>query len=204
MELQIKSDLYARQVTNDKLENFKHTLPTIQSDLASQTLKDPYIFDFISLREDYKERELETKMMKQIKNVLLELGTGFSFVGNQYKLSVDNKDYFIDLLFYHLKLHCYVVVELKAVDFEPEFVGKLNFYLSAVDDIIKTKDDNPTIGIILCKEKTKFSVEYALKDITKPIGVSSYEISKILPTSILENLPTEEDINLHIDIEENE
>ena len=130
----------------------------------------------------------------------MELGNGFSFVGNQYKLEVGNKDYFIDLLFYHTKLHCYIVVELKNTEFKPEYAGKVNFYLSAVDDLVKDEQDNPSIGIILCREKDKFSVEYALKDINKPIGVSSYEISKFLPKDVLESLPTEEELNLHIDI----
>ena len=130
----------------------------------------------------------------------MELGNGFSFVGNQYKLEVGNKDYFIDLLFYHTKLHCYIVAELKNTEFKPEYAGKVNFYLSAVDDLVKDEQDNPSIGIILCREKDKFSVEYALKDINKPIGVSSYEISKFLPKDVLESLPTEEELNLHIDI----
>ena len=141
-------------------------------------------------------------MVDKIKTVLLELGNGFSFIGNQYKLTVGNEDYFIDMLFYHTKLHCYVVIELKNTKFKPEYAGKVNFYLSAVDDLIKDEKDNPSIGIILCREKDKFSVEYALKDINKPIGVSSYEISKYLPKDVLESLPTEEDINLHIDIDE--
>ena len=141
-------------------------------------------------------------MIDKIKTVLLELGNGFSFIGNQYKLEIGNKDYFIDLLFYHTKLHCYIVVELKNTEFKPEYAGKVNFYLSAVDDLIKNEQDNPSIGIILCREKDKFSVEYALKDINKPIGVSSYEISKFLPKDVLESLPTEEELNLHIDIKE--
>ena len=141
-------------------------------------------------------------MVEKIKTVLLELGNGFSFVGNQYKLEVGNKDYFIDLLFYHTKLHCYIVVELKNTEFKPEYAGKVNFYLSAVDDLVKDEQDNPSIGIIICREKDKFSVEYALKDINKPIGVSSYEISKFLPKDVLKSLPTEEELNLHIDIKE--
>ena len=169
-------------------------------------MKDPYILNLSNLKESFIETELEKAMIERIKIVLLELGNGFSFIGNQYKISVDDKDYFIDMLFYHTKLHCYIVVELKNTEYKPEYAGKLNFYLSAVDDLIKTESDNPTIGIILCREKTKFSVEYSLRDINKPIGVSSYEISKVLPKDILEVLPTEEDLNLHIDIieEENE
>lgn len=201
-ELQIKSGLYQRQEKTKKLSNYKTTLPSPQSDLAIQTLKDPYKLDFIALRENFKERELENKMIEQIKNTLLELGTGFTFVGNQYKLTVDDEDYYIDLLFYNLKLRCFVVVELKTKKFKPEYAGKLNFYLSAVDELVKSDIDNPTIGILLVQEKSKFSVELALKDINKPIGVSSYEVSKIIPKEVLETLPTEEDINMHVDIDD--
>lgn len=130
---------------------------------------------------------------------MLELGTGFSFASNQYKIEVGNKEYFIDLLFYHTKLHSYIVVELKNTEFKPEYTGKVNFYLSAVDDLVKSEQDNSSIGLILCREKDKISVEYALKDVNKPIGVSSYEISKLLPKDILKELPTEEDLNLHIE-----
>ena len=206
LAFQIKSDLYTRQVLGDKPNNFQNTLQPSQSRLAKDMMKDPYILNLSNLKESFIETELEKAMVERIKTVLLELGNGFSFIGNQYKISVDDKDYFIDMLFYHTKLHCYIVVELKNTEYRPEYAGKLNFYLSAVDDLIKTESDNPTIGIILCREKTKFSVEYSLRDINKPIGVSSYEISKVLPKDILEVLPTEEDLNLHIDIieEENE
>lgn len=205
LAFQIKSDLYTRQVLGDKPNNFQNTLQAPQSKLAKDMMKDPYILNLSNLKESFIETELEKAMVERIKTVLLELGNGFSFMGNQYKISVDDKDYFIDMLFYHTKLHCYIVVELKNTEYKPEYAGKLNFYLSAVDDLIKTDSDNSTIGIILCREKTKFSVEYSLRDINKPIGVSSYEISKVLPKDILEVLPTEEDLNLHIDIiEENE
>lgn len=202
LAFQIKSDLYQRQVLGDKPNNFEKTLINPQSDLAKNIMKDPYILNLTTLKENYIETELESAMVDKIKTVLLELGNGFSFIGNQYKLTVGNEDYFIDMLFYHTKLHCYVVIELKNTKFKPEYAGKVNFYLSAVDDLIKDEQDNPSIGIILCREKDKFSVEYALKDINKPIGVSSYEISKYLPKDVLESLPTEEDINLHIDLEE--
>jgi len=202
LEMQIKSDLYLRQEKTEKLTNFNTYLSDVQSDLATQTLKDPYIFDFITLKERFKERELENAMVEKIKKVLLELGNGFSFVGNQYKITVDNQDFYIDLLFYHLNLRCFIVVELKAGKFKPEYVGKLNFYLSALDDKLKKENDNPTIGLILCQEKDKFTVEYSLKNINSPIGISSYEISKVLPKDIINELPTEEDINLHIDINE--
>lgn len=187
---------------NEKQNNFETTLINPQSDLARDIMKDPYILNLTTLKENYIETELENAMVDKIKTVLLELGNGFSFIGNQYKLTVGNEDYFIDLLFYHTKLHCYIVIELKNTKFKPEYVGKVNFYLSSVDDLIKSEFDNPSIGIILCREKDKFSAQYALKDINKPISVSSYEISKYLPKDIIESLPTEDDINLHIDIEE--
>ena len=182
--------------------NFNNTLPNPNSDLVNNVIKDPYIFDFITLKDGYKEKELETDMINKIRDVLLELGNGFSFVGNQYKLTVGNDDYYIDLLFYHLKLRCYIVVELKANSFKPEYAGKMNFYLNAVNDMLKSEFDNPSIGLILCQEKDKLTAQYSLKGIEQPIGVSSYEIAKFLPEDILRELPTEEDINLHIDIEE--
>ena len=140
------------------------------------------------------------RWLKKIKMVLLELGNGFSFIGNQYKIEVANKEYFIDLLFYHTKLHCYIVVELKNTEFKPEYAGKVNFYLSVIDDILKEVSDNQSIGIILCMDKDKISVEYALKDMNKPIGVSSYELSEYLPSEIIKELPTEEELNLHISL----
>lgn len=200
LAFQIKSELYERQVLGDKPNNFNKSLPGSQSELARDMMKDPYILNLTGLKSNYIETELETAMVDKIKTVLLELGNGFSFVGNQYKLEVGNKEYFIDLLFYHTKLHCYIVVELKNTEFKPEYAGKVNFYLSAVDDLVKDEQDNPSIGIILCREKDKISVEYALKDINKPIGVSSYEISKYLPKDVLNSLPTEDELNLHIDI----
>lgn len=199
---QIEFKLYERQIKTKKINNFEDTLINTQSDLAHDLQKDPYIFNLPFLMDRYVEQELENALVERIRDVLLELGNGFSFVGNQYKLTVGDEDFYIDMLFYHLKLHCYIVVELKSVPFKPEFAGKLNFYLSAVDDLIKSESDNPSIGLILCKSKDKFMVEYSLKDIHKPIGVSSYEISKVLPKEILDSLPTEEEINLHIDIEE--
>ncbi len=179
-------------------------MPPKNSDLANNTLKDPYIFDFITLRNDYKEQELENAMLTKIKNVLLELGKGFSFVGNQYKISTENNDYYIDLLFYHLELRCYIVVELKTSKFKPEYIGQLSFYVTAVDETLKHEYDNPTIGLLLCKEKDRLSVEWSLKGINLPIGVSSYKLSEYIPKDILEKLPTEEEINLHINIEEGE
>jgi len=203
LDWQIKSNLYERQAISEKVNNFQTTLPDVQSDLAMQTMKDPYLFDFIALKGKVKELEIEDAMINKIKDVLIELGNGFAFVGNQYKLTVSNKDYFIDLLFYHLKLKCYIVVELKAREFEPTDAGQLNFYLSAIDDLVKDETDNPSIGLLLCKSKDKFTAEYALKDINKPIGVSEYKILQDIPEYLQSQLPKAEDIELHIqDIEE--
>lgn len=203
LDHQIDMGLYERKAIANKENNFKNTLVDPQSDLANDLQKDPYIFNLPLLKEKYVEKELEESMVERIRDVLLELGNGFSFIGNQYKLIVGNNDYFIDMLFYHLKLHCYVVVELKAVSFKPEFIGQLNFYLTAIDEQVKDKMDAPSIGLLLCKGKDKLTVEYSLKGVDKPIGVSSYEISKYLPKNVLESLPTEEDINFHIDLKEN-
>lgn len=198
LNMQIDSKLYERQAIAEKVSNFKNTLPDLQSDLALQTMKDPYIFDFISLKGKVKEVEIEREMISRIKDVLIELGTGFSFVGSQYKITVGDKDYFIDLLFYHLKLKAYIVVELKAREFEPTDAGQLNFYLSAIDDLVKDKTDNSSIGLLLCKTKDKFTAEYALKDINKPIGVSEYKLLEDIPEYLKPQLPTTEDIKLHI------
>jgi len=185
---QIELNLYQRQ--GKVTHNFKNTLPAPQSDLARQTLKDPYIFDFLSLGDEAQEREIEKELTKHITKFLLELGAGFSFVGNQYHLEVSGQDYYIDLLFYHLGLRCYVIIELKTGDFKPEYAGKLNFYLSAVDSVLKHKEDNPSIGIILCKNKDKVVAEYALKDMGKPIGVSEYKIVRSIPEMLKTSLPT--------------
>lgn len=182
--------------------NFGKSLPENVSSLTNGIIKDPYIFDFLTLTEDYNERELETAMVERIKNVLVELGKGFSFVGNQYKISTDNNDYYIDLLFYHLELRCYVVVELKNTFFKPEYIGQLNFYVTAINKTLKKEYDNETIGLLLCREKDKLSVEWSLEDVNNPIGVSSYEIKNYIPKDILEKLPTEDDINMHINIDE--
>ena len=205
LKMQVDSKLFERQALAPKATNFPTTLSNIQSDLALQTMKDPYLFDFISLKGKVKESEIESAMINRIKDVLIELGNGFAFVGNQYKLTVGEKDYFIDLLFYHLKLKCYIVVELKAREFEPTDAGQLNFYLSAVDDLVKDESDNPSIGLLLCKTKDKFTAEYALKDINKPIGVSEYKLLEDIPAYLQSQLPKAEDIELHIkDIEEGE
>lgn len=179
--------------------NFALTLPPTQSDLAQQTLKDPYNFDFLTLSENYKERELEDALTDNITRFLLELGAGFAYVGRQVPLNIGNKEFFIDLLFYHLKLRCYVVIELKAVDFIPEFAGKLSFYLSAVNDILAHKTDNPTIGLMICKSKDHFVAEYALKGINQPIGVSEYELTKHFPKDFKGSLPTIEEIEAELE-----
>ncbi len=201
LDHQIDMNLYERKAIANKENNFKNTLVEPQSDLANDLQKDPYIFNLPLLKEKYVEKELEDSMIERIRDVLLELGNGFSFISNQYKLVVGDNDYYIDMLFYHLKLHCYIVVELKAVPFKPEFIGQLNFYLTAIDEQVKDKLDAPSIGLLLCKGKDKLTVEYSLKNVNKPIGISSYEISKFIPKNMLESLPTEEELNLHIDIE---
>lgn len=180
------------------LTNFKATLPKPQSDLALQTIKDPYNFDFLTIREKHNEKELENALVEQIAKFLLELGAGFSFISRQHKLNIDGDDFYIDLLLYHVRLHCYVVVELKSVKFKPEFTGKLNFYVSAVDGILKSEQDNSTIGILICKSKNKTVVEYALKDVHKPIGVSEYIITKKLPDEFKSSLPSIEDIEAEL------
>ncbi|MGB0428870.1 MAG: PDDEXK nuclease domain-containing protein [Bacteroidia bacterium] len=174
--------------------NFRETLPEPFSDLAQQTLKDPYIFDFLSLAKGYRERDIEKQLIQHITKFLLELGKGFAFVGNQYQIQVSDKDYYIDLLFYHTKLKCYVVIELKNTSFKPEFTGKLNFYLSAVDSLVKDKTDNPTIGLLLCKDKDRIEVEFALRDINKPMGISELNLVDHLPDDLKSSLPTIEEI----------
>ena len=195
---QIESDLYARQVEAKKTSNFENRLPALQSELATQMMKDPYIFDFISFKEDILERDIERALVADVTKLLLELGTGFAFLGNQYHLNVGGEDFYLDLLFYNLKLRCYVVIELKTGEFKPEYAGKLNFYLSAVDEILKTDGDAPTIGLLLCKSKNDLVAEYSLRDIKKPIGVSEYRITKELPESFRKQLPSIEDLQKRI------
>ena len=188
----IKSNLYERNksLTN----NFDSKLPNLQSDLVKQTLKDPYIFDFLTLTEPFVERELEMELIKHIQKFLLELGNGFAFVGRQYHIEVGEKDFYIDLLFYHLKMRCFVVVDLKKGEFKPEYAGKMNFYCSVVDDVLKHNLDQPTIGLILCENKNKIVAEYALKGIEKPIGISEYELTRALPDNLKSSLPSIEEI----------
>lgn len=195
---QIESNLYARQATADKISNFENRLPAPQSELATQMMKDPYIFDFIPFKADMLERDIENAMVAEVTKLLLELGAGFAFLGNQYHLNVGGEDFYLDLLFYNLKLRCYVVIELKTGEFKPEYAGKLNFYLTAVDNILKTEQDTPTIGLLLCKGKNDLIAEYALRDINKPIGVSEYRITDEIPEKFRQQLPSIEDIKNRI------
>ena len=198
---QIESGLYQRQVLADKVSNFERRLPSPQSELAVQTMKDPYIFDFIPFQEDMVERDIEQALVRDVTKLLLELGTGFAFLGNQYHLNVGGDDFYIDLLFYNLNLRCYVVIELKAGEFKPEYAGQLNFYLSAVDGILKQEQDNPSIGLLLCKSKNDLVAEYSLKDMSKPIGVSAYQVTSNLPEELGKQLPSIEDIQKRITVQ---
>lgn len=186
LEYQIETNLAGRQ--GKAIHNFDSTLPAIQSELAGELLKDPYHFDFLSLSQQAIERDLEDGLTQHLSRFLLELGKGFAYMGRQYPIRVGSKEYRTDLLFYHTKLKCYIVIELKLKDFEPEFVGKLNFYISAINEFVKDETDKPTIGILLCKDKDNFEVEFALRDIHKPIGVSSFTY-KELPEEIRLALP---------------
>ena len=197
---QIESGLYQRQTMADKINNFEERLLAPQSELATQTMKDPYIFDFIPFKEDMVERDIEQALVKDVTKLLLELGTGFAFIGNQYHLNVGGDDFYIDLLFYNLNLRCYFVIELKTGDFKPDYAGQLNFYLSAVDGILKSDKDNPSIGLLLCKSKNNVVAEYALKDMSKPIGVSEYKIIGELPEAFSKQLPSIEDIQKRINM----
>jgi predicted nuclease of restriction endonuclease-like (RecB) superfamily len=192
LELKIEKDEYRR--AGKSLTNFGQTLPALQSGLAQETLKDPYNFDFLGLGDEAQEREIETALTGRITDFLLELGKGFAFVGRQYKLAISGTEYFLDMLFYHLELRCYVVVELKAGKFKPEYAGKLNFYLSAVDTQLKKAWDNPSIGILLCKKKDVIEVEYSLRDIGKPIGISDYNLTHAIPENWESKLPTVEEL----------
>jgi len=194
--LMIKSN--ARERQGAAVTNFEKRLPDPQSDLARQALKDPYIFDFLTLAEPFQERELETELVKHLEKFLLELGRGFAFIGRQYHIEVGDKDFYIDLLFYHLKLRCFVVIELKKGAFKPEYAGKINFYCSVVDDRLKHENDQPTIGLILCQENDRVLAEYALRDIRKPIGVSEYELTRALPDDLKSSLPTVEEIEVEL------
>ncbi|MBC8525876.1 MAG: DUF1016 domain-containing protein [Candidatus Cloacimonetes bacterium] len=201
LNLQIESRLFERK--GKALTNFPETLPKLQSDLAQETLKDPYNFDFLELGKEAQEREIEKELTKRIADFLLELGKGFAFIGHQFKIEISKTDYFVDLLFYHLDLRCYIVIELKAGKFKPEYAGKLNFYLSAVDSQIKKESDNPSIGLILCKKKDKIEAEYSIRDIKKPIGISNFTLTNAIPENLQTKLPTidelENELSRHLE-----
>lgn len=195
--MQIESGL--RQRTGAAVSNFSKRLPQPQSDLARESLKDPYRLDFLGLGKEAQERAIEDALVKHVTQFLMELGAGFAFVGRQVHVEVGNKDFYIDLLFYHLKLRCYVVVELKAGEFQPEYAGKLNFYLSAVDSQLKHTSDNPSLGLLLCKSRDKVVAEYALRDMSKPIGVAEYHLVQALPRELETDLPRIEDIERELE-----
>jgi len=187
---QIETKLYHREVKAKKTHNFRRLLPARQAHVADGMLKDPYIFDFITLEPDAKERELEQALLQHLRRFLIELGKGFAFVGSQYGLQVGKEEFFLDLLFYHLGLRRYIVIDLKTVPFKPEFVGKMNFYLTAVDEQLRHPDDKPSLGIILCKDKDDVVVEFALRDVHKPLGVTRYQVTARLPKQLSEALPS--------------
>jgi predicted nuclease of restriction endonuclease-like (RecB) superfamily len=196
LTMQIETAAYTR--AGSAVTNFGETLPPPQSDLARDALKDPYIFDFLGLTEDAQERDIEQALTRHITRFLLELGAGFAFVGRQYRLEVGGDEFFIDLLFYHLKLRCYVVVELKTTPFRPEYAGQLNFYLSAIDAQVKAEDDQPTIGLLLCKEKNRLAAEYALRGVAKPMGVAEYQLLRQVPESLETTLPSIDQIEAEL------
>lgn len=197
--MHIEQDLYSRQgITEFKTSNFHITLPKPQSDLAIQMLKNPYNFDFLTIGENAQEKEVERALVNHISKFLVELGVGFAYMGNQYKISVDEDDYWLDLLFFHVKLNCYVIIELKVTEFKPEYAGKLNFYLSLADNHLKEKHHNPTIGILLCRHHKKYKAEYALRNMSSPIGVSEYQLIKQLPDKLKTDLPTIEELEAEL------
>ena len=196
LSLQIKNRAHERQ--GAAITNFTNTLPSIHASIAQGLLKDPYLFDFLTLTESFLERELETGLVAHIQKFLIELGRGFAFVGRQYPLTVSDREFFIDLLFYHLHLRCFVVVDLKKGDFKPEYAGKMNFYCSAVDAQLRHAGDAPTIGLILCQTKDRILAEYSLKDIHKPIGVADYELTRALPVALASSLPSIEAIEAEL------
>ena len=196
LEHQIESGLYVRE--GKSITNFEKRLPALQSDLARQTLKDPYNFDFLTIREGYDERELQKELVDKISDFLLELGEGFAYIGKEYHININGDDFYIDLLFYNLKLHSYIVIELKAEKFKPEHLGQLNFYVTAVNRELKTDRDNATIGLLICKDKNDVVCEYSLEQISQPIGISKYKITKLLEAEYKSSLPSIEEIEKKI------
>lgn len=195
--LQIETN--AHQRLGNATSNFALRLPESDSDLAQQTLKDPYIFDFLTLDTGFRARELEVGLISHLEKFLLELGQGFAFVGRQYHLDIGDQDFYIDLLFYHLELRCFVVIDLKRGDFKPEYAGKMNFYCSVVDEQLRHKGDKPTIGLILCQQPNRVLAEYALRGMDKPIGVSGFELTRALPTDLQSSLPTIEELERELE-----
>lgn len=196
LTMQIETDLYTRQ--GKAISNFKETLPALQSDLARQTLKDPYNFEFLGIAADALEHEVEKASLEHIRDFLLELGKVFAFVGSQYHLDIGGEDFYLDLLFYHTQLRCYIVIDLKSGKFKPEYAGKMNFYLNVVDDTLKHPDDQSSIGLILCKDKNEIIAEYSLKGHTKPTGVSEYQLTEALPTELKGKLPSVEELEAEL------
>lgn len=202
LEDNIASSLFSKQ--GKAITNFHDRLPALQGKLAQEILKDPYGLDFLTMKKGYDERQLEDALVRNITRFLLELGTGFSFIGRQIELRMPNgKSFFPDMLFYHFRLKCFVVVELKVIDFIPEFAGKLNFYVTAIDKLLKADDDNQTIGLLICKSKDKTLVEWSFQDVNKPLGVASYELQNVIDSTIDENLPSIEQIERAVNGEEN-
>ncbi len=199
LEMQVESGLYERQgSSNHKISNYHEHLPSPQSDLANEILKDPYNFDFLTIQGKAHERAIEEALITHVRDFLLELGQGFAFVGSQFTLTIDDEEFFVDLLFYHLHLRAFVVIELKAGKFKPEYMGQLGFYLAAADDLLKKEGDNQTIGILICKSKSKVVAEYALRNMKAPIGISEYTLSKALPKELKTSLPTIEQIEAEL------
>jgi predicted nuclease of restriction endonuclease-like (RecB) superfamily len=202
LRLMISNNAFKRQ--GKAVSNFNIALPSPQSDLVQQALKDPYVFDFLTLTEPFQERELETGLMRHLQKFLVELGQGFAFVGKQYHLVIGDEDFYVDLLFYHLKLRCFIVIDLKKGDFRPEYAGKMNFYCSAVDDLLIHESDNPTIGLILCQKKNRIVAEYTLRGFHKPIGISEYELTRSLPEDLKSSLPSIEEIEAELSVDIND
>ena len=197
---QVKSQLYERQAVANKISNFERRLPAEQKNMVLSTMKDPYMFDFIDYTEEMLETDIENELVKNVTSLLMELGTGFAFMGQQYHLEVGGKDFYIDLLFYNTKLRCYGEIDLKTGELTPEQAGKMNFYLSALDDLVKAPEDNPSVGLILCRDENRTIAEYALRDMSKPIGVSEYHLCTDLPLDLKNELPAVEDIRSRIDM----
>jgi predicted nuclease of restriction endonuclease-like (RecB) superfamily len=204
LTLQIKNRAHERQ--GAAITNFATTLPEPHAAIAQGLLKDPYLFDFLTLEEPFHERELETGLLLHLEKFLLELGRGFAFVGRQYRIEVSDREFYLDLIFYHLHLRCFIVIDLKKGDFKPEYAGKMNFYCSAVDDLLRHEHDVATIGLILCQTKDRILAEYSLRDIHKPIGLADYELTRALPKELASSLPSIEDIEAELsrDLEKEE